>query len=144
MIGPFRRRRRDDHVIMSVPAATVHRQMLYDGMTYDVIPDLAEIAGLSPVSPEVDEMERRDSEERLERISYLVPCLMSQAAFMGHLSVQTQLKALEEAGIPYSQHDVEELARVVMGLLHTTLISSVSTVVGLGLLEIPEVVREQQ
>lgn len=143
MIGPFKRRKRDEHVLVAVPAATVHRQMLYDGMNYEVIPNLTELAGLSPVSPEVDEMERRDSEARLERISYLVPCLMSQASFMGQLSLQAQLKAMREAGVPYTEEDVEELAKAVLSLLHTTLISSVSTAVGLGLLEIPEVIREQ-
>lgn len=143
MIGRFRRQPHRHVVVVSVPISTVHRQMLYDGMHYDNIPAMADLAGLSPVSEEVDEMERRDSEERLEQIAHVVPCLVAQATFMGELAVATQCKAMAEAGVEFGADEVEEMARATLMLLTTTLVSSVSTAVGLGLLEIPEVIREQ-
>lgn len=140
MIGRWRKKD-EETVVVSVPVDVIHRQMLYDGL--QDVRALGELAGLAPVSDEVDEMERRESEKRLEDIAYLFPCLMNQTEWMATLAVAVQLKELEEAGASITEQELEQLTHAVLALVRSSVVSSVSTIVGLGLLEIPEVVREQ-
>lgn len=141
MIGRFRRPGRNK-VLIEVPADIVHRQMLYDGL--QDVPAMSELAGLCPISPDVDEMERAASMERLTKIAYLFPCLMDQTQWMSDLALTVQMKELTEAGHEPTEEEVEQVSRAILAVVRASVVSSVSTIVGLGLLDVPEVVQRVQ
>lgn len=101
--------------------------------------ELSVILGCPAISEEVAEMEEYASEERVEKIGYLVPMLYAHAHSMAEGSVEYQRSQANEAlkkGLP---EEIWHESRTMMtNASMAALMGSISQLVDMGLLEIPK------
>lgn len=97
--------------------------------------DLAVIVGCSPISDEVADREEEESENRLAKVSYLIPVLFAYAHTMAEAATEFQkahseVKTSEDTW-KYSRTMTEQISMAV-------LLGAVSQMVDMGLLEPPK------
>ena len=100
--------------------------------------ELTVLLGCSAISDEVQEKEEKESDKRVEKISYLIPLLYSFSHLLAEGSVEFQrLNVVDELkGIPdeiwlESKKTMEQIAI-------SSLLGAISQLIDLGLLEIPK------
>lgn len=111
----------------------LQQQMVFDAFSADSRGAAAFLSGLPPMSPDVIDMEQRAHEARMEAIVPVMPLLMGQATFMGHVAAVLHLhKTTEEL----TEEQVELVHQVFTNIVKASVVASVSTAVSLGVLEI--------
>lgn len=117
---------------VTIPVSTLLRNILYDSMIANP-EDIAEKLGLPFISDEVAEMEEEASQNRLEKISELIPLieahsmLSSEIALAGYTSV---------VNIENYDEDTQDLYKKFFATISfTAAVSCISTLVDLGLLD---------
>jgi len=122
--------------VTEVPASTVHRQMLYDTMLE--AHRYAEFAGLSPVSDEVDAMERAASEQRLGAIAVLIAAVADMAHFLADTAYALEMDKFERAGQPLGDEESKYVHDSMFMIACSAATGTISGLVDLGLLVVPE------
>jgi hypothetical protein len=100
--------------------------------------ELTVLLGCSVISDEVQEKEEKESDKRVEKISYLIPLLYSYSHLLAEGSVEFQrLNVVDELkGIPdeiwlESKNTMEQVSI-------SALMGAISQLIDMGLLEIPK------
>ena len=129
----FRKRKNRFHFhSVSIPALI--RQSIYDTMLNDPR-DIAVAMGLPPISEEVSEMEERASDERIGRISVLIPFISSHSDIAAN--IVSSAYVLDSDRIEdVSAEELEELTKLFKLVALSATVSGISTLVDLGLVEI--------
>lgn len=117
---------------VSIPALI--RQSIYDTMLTPPR-DIAVAMGLPPISEEVSEMEERASDERISRISALLPFIDSHCDITSNIVSSAYF--LESDKIDdISAEDMTEMTKLFKLVALTSTVSGLSTLVDLGLIEV--------
>lgn len=100
--------------------------------------ELSVLLGCSTISDEVQQKEEKESDKRVDKISYLIPLLYSYSHLLAEGSVEFQkLNVVDELkGIPEeiwleSRNTMEQISI-------SALMGSISQLIDMGLLEIPK------
>ena len=117
---------------LSVPALI--RQSIYDTMLTPA-EGIANAMGLPPISDEVSEMEERASDERIKKISPLLPFVDTHSDVTAN--IVTSAYFLESDMIEdISQEEINEMNRLFKLVAFSSTVSGLSTLVDLGLIEV--------
>lgn len=116
---------------MVITDVSLQRQMLYDA--FNDAEGVARIVGLSAVSEEVAEMEQRAHVERLGALAPVMPLLIEQANFLGHAAAVIQCINTDT---DLQDEQATAVLTVFTDVIKASLVSAVSTAVGLGVLEV--------
>jgi hypothetical protein len=92
---PWRKKRDTGLMVFEIHSSSLARNTVYDSMIGNPS-EIAVLVGLSPLSDDVDEMERKASAERLIRLSGLTPVLAFQASLIAQAAVKFQARATEQ------------------------------------------------
>lgn len=100
--------------------------------------ELSVLLGCSIISDEVQEKEEKESDKRVEKISYLIPLLYSYSHLLAEGSVEFQrLNVVDELkGIP--EEIWLESKKTMEQVSISSLLGAISQIIDLGLLEIPK------
>jgi hypothetical protein len=100
--------------------------------------ELSVLLGCSVISDEVQEKEEKESDKRVEKISYLIPLLYSYSHLLAEGSVEFQrLNVVDELkGIP--EEIWLESKKTMEQVAISSLLGAISQIIDLGLLEIPK------
>jgi hypothetical protein len=103
--------------------------------------EIAFILGLPPISDEIAEKEEQVSDDRVERIEYLIPILYAHAHTLAEASIEYQKTALE--GADDMPKEVWTFGRKMLEQATlSALMGSTSQLVDMGLLEIPKRIKK--
>lgn len=117
---------------MSVPALI--RQSIYDTMLTPA-EGIANAMGLPPISEEVSEMEERASDERIGRISALLPFIDSHSEITANIVSSAYF--LESDKIDdITPEEMSEMTRLFKLVALAATVSGISTLVDLELIEV--------
>lgn len=100
--------------------------------------ELSVLLGCSVISDELQEKEEKESDKRVERISYLIPLLYSYSHLLAEGSVEFQrLNVVDELkGIP--EEIWLESKKTMEQVSISSLLGAISQIIDMGLLEIPK------
>jgi hypothetical protein len=100
--------------------------------------ELSVLLGCSAISDEVQEKEEKESDKRVEKISYLIPLLYSYSHLLAEGSVEFQrLNVVDELkGIP--EEIWLESKKTMEQVSISSLMGAISQIIDMGLLEIPK------
>ena len=131
-----------EYVIESseIPATTIFRWFLYDSGIDD--PNkYAVSSGFTPVSAEGDEMERKESLQRLLQVIPYKPFVDMMAAINGQVLAETLTETLKEDGIINDDsslaEDMELMAEIYTRVSAAVLIPALAAALELGILVNP-------
>jgi hypothetical protein len=96
------------------------------------------LLGCSIISDELQEKEEKESDKRVEKISYLIPLLYSYSHLLAEGSVEFQrLNVVDELkGIP--EEIWLESKKTMEQVSISSLLGAISQIIDMGLLEIPK------
>lgn len=131
-----KKRKKNKEPIVQVPLPVLIRQVIYDTM---LMPSegIAEAMGLPPISDEVSEMEERASQNRLSRLSSLLPFIDSHAELCAKISTAAYLledDELESSDV-LTEKNTQQLHNMFQLVSLSSALSCVSTLFSLGLIE---------
>ena len=121
----------DDPTTTVITDVALQRQMLYDA--YGEPEEIAQIMGLPGSSESGAQVERAAHIARLENLVPVMPLLLGQADFLATTATALQIQQLTY------EPESEEIAQLLIALgniIRSAIVSSVSTAVGLGVLEL--------
>lgn len=100
--------------------------------------ELSVLLGCSIISDELQEKEEKESDKRVEKISYLIPLLYSYSHLLAEGSVEFQrLNVVDELkGIP--EEIWLESKKTMEQVSISSLLGAISQIIDMGLLEIPK------
>lgn len=128
-----------EYVIESsdIPATTLYRWFLYDSGIDD--PNKYAIsAGFTPVSAEGDEMERKESLERLLKVMPYKPFVDMMAAINGQVLADTLTSKLKEEGVISDlEGDMDLMHEIYTRVSAAVLIPAIAAALELGILVNP-------
>lgn len=131
----FKRKRKPVIVTTEVPLSTMVRWMLYDiGVNDDI--DLTKMVGLMPVSKEGDDKETEDSEDRLSAVYDIFPFLDMISGMTANVLAALHCKDIKSNDVDFNEDDLNTLTSLYKTIAVSSLITSISTGVHLGLLEV--------
>jgi hypothetical protein len=123
-----------------VPATTLYRWFLYDS-GIDNPNKYAITAGFSPVSQEGDEMERKESLERLLRVMPYKAFVDMMSSMNGQVLAETLTTTLKEDGVISDDsslaEDMELMAEIYTRVSAAVLIPALAAALELGILVNP-------
>ena len=122
----------------AVPLSTLARWYMYDMDVQDAN-KLAVALDLTPVSEEGDEKERQDSDDRIDRISGLIPFFNTMANINAEAVFQVQRQELPPEMKEMLANPTPELMQLVKfyeGLSFAAILSSFSSAAELGLIKL--------
>lgn len=131
-----------EYVIESseIPATTLYRWFLYDS-GIDEPNKYAVSAGFTPVSEEGDEMERKESLERLINVMPYKPFIDMMAAINGKVLAETLSKTLQEHDIIKDSSalddDLDMMVEIYTRVSASALIPALAAALELGILVNP-------
>lgn len=138
----WERNSESEYVIESsdIPATTIFRWFLYDSGIDD--PNKYAISsGFTPVSAEGDEMERKESLQRLLQVIPYKPFVDMMAAINGQVLAETLTETLKEDGIINDDsslaEDMELMAEIYTRVSAAVLIPALAAALELGILVNP-------
>lgn len=109
------------------------RQVIYDSMLMPA-EEIASKMGLPPISEEVSEMEERDSQARLSRMSGLLPLIDAHADIAARIASAAYMIDDEDMdALP--EESVEKLTELFRLVSLAASVSCVSTLFSLGLID---------
>jgi len=125
---------------LEIPATTIYRWFLYDSGIDDPN-EYALGSGFSPVSAEGDEMERRESTERLLQVVPYKPFVDMMASINGQVLAETLTATLKKDGViddaSSIAEDMELMAEIYTRVSAAVLIPALATALELGILVNP-------
>ena len=125
------KRRKKKVSVTQVSLPVLIRQVIYDTM---LMPseEIASKMGLPPVSDEVSEMEERASQDRLSRLSMLLPFIDSHADIAARIAASAYL--IDDAEVAeLADENLEQLVDLFRTVALASSVSCVSTLFSLGL-----------
>lgn len=132
----FRKNKRKTTVQFLHPQGLI-RNIIYDGMVKE--PELvAQMLGLSPLSTEVSEMEDRASEQRLMKLSALLPIIDNHAEIAGKVSAASYAISSESDEDPIPEEVLIAMATMFKYVAFTSAVSCVSALIDLSLIEVTD------
>lgn len=131
----FRRRKHKNIFLHSFSVPGLIRQSIYDTMLTPP-EDIAVAMGLPPISDEVSEMEERASDERISRLSALLPFIDSHSDITSHIITSAYFLGSEEYGDDIKLEELEEMGKLFKLVSRSSTIAALSTLVDLGLVEL--------
>ena len=134
----FKRKKPKKISIVNVSLPILIRQAIYDSVFDDQAEEIAEMMGLSPISKEVSEMERRDSSERISKLSALIPLIDSLAGMSAQIAASAYIIETKEAGMEDSLIDIdnlEALAELFKTISLSSAVSCIATLINLELID---------
>lgn len=103
--------------------------------------EIAYILGLPAISDEIAEKEEQVSDDRVERIEYLIPILYAHAHTLAEASIEYQKSNIEDMdGLPKEMWIFGRKLLEQVSL--SALIGSTSQLIDMGLLEIPKRIKK--
>lgn len=130
----FRRRKDKRSMFNSFSVPALIRQSIYDTMLSP--PEAIAVAmGLPPISDEVSEMEERASDERISRLSALLPFIDSHSEITAHIITSAYFLEGEETD-DVNLEELQEMTKLFRLVSRSATISSLSTLVDLRLIEL--------
>jgi len=131
-----KKRKKNQEPLVQVPLPVLIRQVIYDTM---LMPSegIAEAMGLPPISDEVSEMEERASQNRLSRMSSLLPFIDSHAELCAKISTAAYMLEddhLESSDV-LTEKNTQQLHNMFQLVSLAAALSCVSTLFSLGLIE---------
>jgi len=121
----------------TVPTSTLFRWALYD-LGVPNPNKFAEAAGFTPISEEGDELERKESEERLEAVYAYRSFIALMAGINGEILAETFTNLLSKHGLMESEEDLESekelMAEVYEQLSISALVTAFSSALDLGII----------
>lgn len=131
----------EEHVeVRSIPFSTLYRWYCYDTGVKDM-DKLDKVFDLVPISEDAKEMERAESEQRLDAISHLVPIFEIMASINAEVSVETKVKEMFVlTGLEEGSEELEALTEAMTVLQtfisYSAIVTTFSTAQALGLIEV--------
>lgn len=123
-----------------IPATTLYRWFLYD-LGIENPNKYADSAGFSPVSPEGDEFERRESLERLLQVIPYKPFIEMMAAFNGEILSKTLTNILKDNNLVDDEFSLESdmhtMAELYTKVSASVLVPAFAAALELGILVNP-------
>lgn len=123
-----------------VPTSTLYRWFLYDS-GIDEPNKYAEAAGLTPTSAEGDEMERRESLERLLQVLPYKSFIEMMSSINGKILAQSLTQILKDNDILSSEYDLESdletMEEIYTRVSASALIPAIAAALQLGILVNP-------
>lgn len=112
------------------------RRLIYNAVPSEDAEKTCVIAGLSRSSPDVEEMEKKASLERFQRLMPILPVISILANSLAEVTTAVSIETLEEAieGVPEEVKD--NIASVSNANIHSTLISALSVLIDLGFIQV--------
>lgn len=99
--------------------------------------ELSTILGCPPISDDVLEREEQDSDNRIEKISYLVPLLYAHVHLLAEGAIEYQKASIPEELADIPDEIWSESRKMMEQVSLSAIVGSVSQLVDMGLLEIP-------
>lgn len=121
----------EDPTTTVITDVALQRQMLYDA--YGEPEEIATLVGLPGTSEDGAKVEKAAHIARLEALIPVMPLLLGQADFLATTATVLQLQQLSYA--PESE-EIAALRAALGNIIRSAVVSSVSTAVGLGVLEL--------
>lgn len=123
-----------EYIALSV--VTLLRNVLYDSMLSDP-ESISKKLGLPPISEEVSEKEEEASEERIDKIAVLLPLIEA------HAELSSKIAIAGYSNVAPLEQESEEAQDLILSFFKiisfSAAASCISTLVDLGLLEVPVV-----
>ena len=132
MIWPFKKKK-PKLIMHQVSVPVLIRQVIYDTMLTPP-EDIANYMGLPPISEEVSEMEEQASQDRISKFGILLPFIDSHADIVGRIASSAYV--LEDKDEPIGEQDVEQLTALFRTVALSAALSTVSTLLTMGLIEL--------
>lgn len=99
--------------------------------------ELSLILGCPPISDEVQEREEEESDNRLEKISYLIPLFYAHVHLLAEGAIEYQKSNAPEELIEIPDEIWSESRKMMEQVSLSAIMGSVSQLVDMGLLDIP-------
>jgi hypothetical protein len=132
----FRRKKKSHTKLTIAEVSTRIRGFIIDSQIQDGH-RLAELAGCSSISPELQEHEELESDDRVDRIEDLIPILFAHAHILSEAATEYQKAQLEHSSkVP--QEIWQFSRRMTEQIAFSTLVGSLSQLVDMGLIDIPK------
>jgi len=132
MIWPFKKKQ-PKLIMHQVSVPVLIRQVIYDTMLTPA-EDIANYMGLPPISEEVSEMEEQASQDRISKFAILLPFIDSHADIVGRIASSAYV--LEDKEEPIAEQDVEQLTALFRTVALSAALSTVSTLITMGMIEV--------
>lgn len=130
------KRKADRMHVFEIPVTTLARKTLYDSGVGDPV-TVAKALGMPPLSEEVDQMERRASAERVDRIDALTPMLMVSARIVAEAAVTYQIAQLSESEEIHLPEKLDEAMRTAyVAVAYSASLATISNLVDLDILKL--------
>jgi hypothetical protein len=127
------KRKKKRILVEQVSLPVLIRQVIYDSMLMPA-EEIASKMGLPPISEEVSEMEERDSQARLSRMSALLPLIDAHADIAARIASAAYMIDDEDMdALP--EDSVEKLTELFRLVSLASSVSCVSTLFSLGLID---------
>lgn len=127
------KRKKKRIMVEQVSLPVLIRQVIYDSMLMPA-EEIASKMGLPPISEEVSEMEERDSQARLSRMSGLLPLIDAHADIAARIASAAYMIDDEDMdNLP--EDSVEKLTELFRLVSLASSVSCVSTLFSLGLID---------
>jgi len=112
------------------------RRLIYNAVPSEDAEKTCEIAGLNKISSEVEDMEKKASLARYQRLVPIMPVVSILAESLAEVATAVSIDNLKEAidGIP--EELKQNIAVMSSANMHSTLISALSVLVDLGFVEV--------
>lgn len=127
------KKKQDKVLLFEVPVGMLMRQTVYDSMIGDP-EETADMLGFPPQSDDVSDMERSASEDRLDRVSVLMPVIKMQSGVVAQAAAMFQS---EKAPKEFSEELVETVITAYTAVAFSAAVAVVSNLVDLKLLRLP-------
>ena len=120
--------------VIDIPLPILIRQVVYDSIFKDS-EKISNLMGLPPISEEVQDMEERASEERLDKFEALLPFIDAHADISARVAASAYVLSNDDAGEFLDPENFEELTRLFKLISMSAAVSCISTFIDLGLIE---------
>lgn len=108
--------------------------------------EIAVILGTSLTSPEVLEREEEESENRVNRISYVIPLVFAYSHALSEGAVEYQRASVKDTNpdMPEMPHEIWQDSRKLMEQVAVAaLLGGIAQLVDMGLLEVPKIRKKK-
>lgn len=132
----FSKRKKSKKVVWNTfSGPALIRKSIYDTMLTP--PEGIAIAmGLPPISEEVSEMEERASDERISRLSALLPFVNSHSELTAHIMTSAYFLGGESLDEEVNLEELQEMTKLFVLVSRSATVSALSALVDLKLIEL--------
>ena len=130
----FWKRKKRKVMVTQVPLSVLMRQIVYDAMLTPT-EGIAEMMGLPPISDEVAEMEEDAHQDRLSKISALLPFIDAHADILAQVATSAYMLDADKEKAEVPLEGLDHLNQLFRMVALASSVSCVSTLSNIGLIE---------